>query len=390
MGSRGRERKPAPQLKLQAFAAVSPGLEDALLDELDELGLHAEAVGGGVTFPADLALIGAIHLHSRLAARVSVTVAKIPARTLDALAAGIRAVDWRPFVHPGQPIEVAFTSRRSHLKHKETVRKKVAIAIADALRGPRLPGPRPPREPVGVGIHLDADRATVTVDASGELLHKRGWRKATGKAPLRENLAAAVLRLARWSPGEPLVDPMCGSGTFAIEAAGIALGHAPGARRTFAFERWPCLDAKAWEQQRARARQTTTLDARAPILAADRDDGAVTATRANADRAQVAGRIRVLASRFEDLEPPAPSGLVVMNPPYGERIGGGGGAGRGFRAIGGVLRARWPGWRVAILLPGPQHLGALGLSLEPVTTFSNGGIPVILAVGPRPDPSDEA
>src|SRR5690606_9590423 len=122
-------------------------------------------------------------------------------------------------------------------------------------------------------------------------------------------------------------------------------------------------------------------DAHAPIVAGDRDDGAIVATRANADRARVSGRVRVIPARFEDLEPPAPRGLVVINPPYGERIGGGGGAGRGFRAIGGVLRARWEGWRVAILLPGPQHLGALGLPLEPLTTFSNGGIPVILASG---------
>jgi len=366
---------------LNTFVAITPGLEEALRDELHDLGIEGRVVPGGVTFHGDHAAVYAVHLHSRVAARVSVTVGEVPARSLEQLAGGVRGLDWRPFVWPGQPVRVSATARQSRLHHRGTLEKKVAHAVTDALKGPRLPGPRPPREPALVGVHVHRDRATLTVDASGDLLHRRGWRKATAKAPLRENLAAAVLRLARWAPGEPLVDPMCGAGTFPIEAASVAMGHAPGYRRTFAFSRWPTFDERVWERLRKAARGASALDTRAPILAADRDAGAVRATRANADRAGVGGRLQVLGVELAALRPPSGPGLIVMNPPYGERIGGRSSVGRVYRAIGEALRGRWDGWRVAILLPGPRHLGALGIRLETAASFSNGGIPVILALG---------
>lgn len=368
---------------MDAFAAVAPGLEEALLDELSELGVEGRVEPGGVAFRADTQGLAGVHLHSRIAGRVTIGLGTIGAASLDALSQGVRGLPWKQFAWPTQPVVVQLTSRRSRLRNRDAVARKVENSIHDALRGPRLPGPKPPREPLGVSVRVENDKALVTVDASGELLHKRGWRKATAKAPLRENLAAAVLRVAQWAPGEALVDPMCGAGTFPIEAAGIALGHAPGGRRAFAFERFPGFDKKAWERQKLDSK-AEAIDRVAPIVAADRDEGAIEATRSNADRAGVGGRIHVVRSMFHELEPPVGPGLVVMNPPYGERIEGSGGPARVYKLIGETLRKNWRGWRVAILVPGSRWLGALGFPVDKGPEFSNGGIKVILALGTVP------
>ncbi len=258
--------------------------------------------------------------------------------------------------------------------------RKVVRAIGDALRGPRLPGPRAPRDPVLVVLRVVKDMVDVSVDASGEALHRRGWRKAIARAPIRENLAAAVLRLAEWSPGEALVDPMCGSGTFPIEAASVSAGLAPGRARTFAFERWPEHDPAAWRASRASARANPV--GIGVILGSDRDAAAMIATRANAARAGIEGRILLDTASFAELEPPDCSpGLVVINPPYGKRLQAGR-ASAVYRDLGRVLRERWSRWRLAVLVPERRLLGPLGIKgVEPTVTFSNGGVRVSLCVG---------
>lgn len=361
------------------FVQITPGLEPALLDELAELGLRGRAETGGVELRDDPAALYAIHLLSRVAARVTVRVGRFRATTLDQLGQLARKADWKRWVHPHQTVDVRVTAHNSRLRHRETVANKVQLAIRDALRGPRIAGGRPPREPALVVVRIEGDMVEMSVDASGDLLHRRGWRQATAKAPLRENLAAAVLRLAGWSPGEALVDPMCGSGTFPIEAATIAMGKPPGARRAFAFERWPSHDRKAWAA--FQGQRTEPLDRSTPILAADRDPGAIEATRGNAKRAGVEGRITVMARSFWELEPPAASGLVIANPPYGRRVGD---AVSGFSELGRVLRERWTGWRVALLMPDPSLMSRVSLPLEEVARFANGGISVRVVVGAVP------
>jgi putative N6-adenine-specific DNA methylase len=279
---------------------------------------------------------------------------------------------WTSFIHPGQPITARAVVRDSRLHFADTVQKKVELAVADALRGPRRAGPRPPREPAQVLVRVDGDRAHLSMDASGELLHRRGWRLETAKAPLRENLAAAVLRIAGFEGEEPLVDPMCGAGTFAIEAAGIALGHLPGAERDFDILRWPCIDARDFVS----ASRRTPLKGSAPIFGFDRDSGAVETSVRNARRAHVSDRIRFAESDFLRLEPPVDAGLLVANPPYGARVGAGAEATDLYRRMGRVLRERWAGWRVAFVLPDGPSGPAFGLDLERVTGFSNGGLRV--------------
>jgi len=365
------------------FAQIAPGLESALADELEELGVRARIETGGVEFVADDRRLMEVHLWSRLAGRILVRVVSGRATNLEQLAASVRSGRWGDFVHPRQTLEVRCSHSSSKLRHRQSIERKVQHAIADALRGPRRSAGRPPRGVQKIFVRLHKDKLDVSVDASGDLLHRRGWRKRTARAPIRENLAAAILRMADWDPGEPLVDPMCGSGTFAIEAAGIDMGRAPGEKRSFAFEQWPTIQGGTLAAMRRRL-----TDARRPsstrILAADRDDQAMEASRENAQRAGVVKALALRTAPFHQLEPIEGPGLVVINPPYGRRVGGGG-ATRIFRGIGRRLREAWGGWRVAILVPDRRKIELLELPVEELTCFSNGGIKVHLVAGTVPN-----
>lgn len=360
----------------RAFAVVAPGLETTLAAELKGLGASPREVEGGCEFTASRPLLYRVHLHTRIAARVWVRLGEFPAVNLEALAAGARALPWSRYVTAGRPVAVRVSSHRSRLRHANAVAAKVEHAIRDALRGPRRTDQaRPVREPLDVLIRIVDDRVEASVDASGENLHRRGWRKDIGEAPLRENLAAAVLALADWDPDEPLVDPMCGSGTLPIEAATIAAGRPPGRDRTFAFQTWPSHDAEAWTA----LRREHGAVGRAVILGADRDPEVLRAAEANARRAGVADRVRFEACDVAALEAPTGRpGLVVCNPPYGARIRG---ADAAWGALGRTLRERFDGWRVALLVPEGRLLSKARLRLPRVASFTNGGLRVAVHVG---------
>lgn len=380
MGARSRKAGKGPSLGQRGlFVSVAPGLEEALQDELTELGISSSIQPGGVSLQGSSDALYRLLLQTRLGGSVTLQIGSFRMANLDQLAARIRQLPWNLFVHPKQPVEVRVTATRTRIKRKDVVAKKTEHAIADALRGPRLPGPRPPSRPVKVRVRIERDEVRVTVDGAGEPLYRRGWRKATAKAPLRENLAAALLRRAGWAPGEALVDPMCGSGTFPIEAATIAVGRAPGLGRSFAAEDFPSFDATLWARHREAAR-TGELDRSAPILGADRDAGAIRAATANADRAHVGNRVELRNCDVADLEPPADRGLLVINPPWGQRVSRDKATGA-MRHLGDALKRRFSGWRVAILAPSPRLIHATRLELEPDVSFKSGGIPVALYLG---------
>lgn len=361
---------------LKAFAAIAPGLERVLHAELAEIGVSGTVEPGGVAFEATSKNLALVHRNSRLAGRVTVELGGAKAKSLEQLSSGARAMPWKDFVVPGQPIEVKIITEGIQHRFAASFSKKLELAITDALRGPRLPGPRPPREPFRVQCVIQDDKAKLRIDASGDLLHRRGWRLATAKAPLRENLAAAVLLAVGWTPDEPLVDPMCGSGTFAIEAAGLALGHAPGARGKFGFLTWPSFDKRVW----IALDKHPVARGQAPIVAADRDVGAIRATTENAQRAQVTRRIAIVESDVRDLQAPADHGLVVANPPWGARIERKEPA---WKALGDAMRGNFAGWGLAVLSPDRSLLADLGMQLEPVLTFPSGGTRITLYASER-------
>jgi len=362
---------------MKMFAVVPPGVESLALEELQELGLHGVEEEGGVSFEGSLDDVYRVSLHARLPSRLLLRLGYARSHSLAALADGVRALGWRKYVHPGQRLDLHVSSHGKRRLRQDIIEKKVKYAIGDDLK--RVRGPRrPPKEAAGVWIRTVGDRAEISVDASGEHLHRRGWATHRTEAPLRENLAAAVLRGCGWHPGLPLVDPMCGSGTLLLEAATLVGGVAAGSRRSFAFERWPCHDDAAWRKHKA---AVAPLDVPGGFWGFDRDAKAVEAARSNAQRAGVSLELGV--ADVGDLQPPIDDvGWVITNPPYGQRIG----KGREkavLQRFGKALSERFSGWGVAVVLPG--HLVRhVGVPLETVLRFRNGGIKVVVAAGVVP------
>jgi putative N6-adenine-specific DNA methylase len=306
------------------FATAAKGTEPALRDELRELRLRrVRADRGGVHFEGELAEAARACLWSRVAVRVLLEVARFEARGGEALYAGARAVDWSAWMTPRTTLAVRATCRSSQLTHSQFVAQKTKDAVVDALRDRFGARPSVDREDPDalLAVHLVRDEATLYLDVGGASLHERGWRARAGAAPLRETLAAAVLRLSGWDRERPLLDPMCGAGTIAIEAAAWSRRMAPGlARERFGFERWAShgdAERRGMALLREEARGAARREG-PPVLAGDVDAHAVALAR---DNARAAG-VEVVFERRDvrDLAPLDPPGFIVTNPPYGERI----------------------------------------------------------------------
>jgi len=227
------------------------------------------------------------------------------------------------------------------------------------------------------------DVCTVSADSSGELLHRRGHRQAVAKAPLRETLAAAMLLGAGWNGETPLADPMCGSGTIPIEAAGLARRMAPGRDRRFAFLDWPETDLADWTLRLERARSGELPRCPVPIAGFDRDKGAIDAASANAERAGVRADIELRVQPISALEPDASRGLIVSNPPFGTRVGERDRLRNLYAQLGNVMRQKRPEWTLALLLSDRRLEAQVGLPFHDVFETRNGGIPVRFVTAPQ-------
>ena len=312
------------------FVTAARGTEGPLRREIAALRIAgARGDTGGVWFEGPLEMGFAVCLHARVAMRVLVQVGEFQADSADALYAGVRALDWSPWLTARTTLAVnADVSDQPNLHHTGFAALKVKDAIVDALRD-KL-GTRPnvnPRDPdVSVRLHMRGTEARVFLDLAGEPLHRRGYRVAMTDAPLKENLAAAVLALGRVELDRPFVDPMAGSGTLAIEQALAARRIAPGLKRRFGFERWPSFAGeaprRAWDRLREQARADELPAAPEPIVCADRFTAAVEAAQQNAAAAGVANDLTFEVAEARDAAPRWPHGNLVMNPPYGERLMG--------------------------------------------------------------------
>ena len=355
------------------FVSTSPGLEPALLDELREWVRSARGVRGGAEVEAPPGTHQTLNLHLRTATRVLLRVASFEAGDFRALEMGLARVRLDPFRGP-RPVRIEAVAHRSRLSHSGRLRETAAKAW-------ELPVDLANSEdPLGdetlVQLRLEDDRCTVSVDTSGEILHRRGYRQEVSRAPLRETLGAGILRLATYRGDEPLWDPMCGSGTLAIEAAWIALRRAPGGDRSFAFQRWSGYDAAAFEAARAAARRRELPAPPAAIHASDINAGALGTARRNARRAGVLEHLQIRRADVTHPSelPPEPTGLLVTNPPYGKRVGDAGDLAPLYVALGALLRERLPRWRAAVLVPDLRLERALSLEVEDAFELLNGGI----------------
>jgi putative N6-adenine-specific DNA methylase len=382
---------------LSLFAATAPGLEPIAAGELRRLGIAGAAEDGGVFWEGGLPDLYAASLHLRTASRVLVRAAAFRARSFHELERHADRVPWERFVPTGGAVRLRVTSRKSRLYHEGAIAERLLRAVERRVGAVDAGGERDrdgdaeaEAEAQLFVVRFVRDAATISADASGALLHRRGYRQALAKAPLRETLAAAMLLASGWREDAPLLDPMCGSGTIPIEAALLARRIPPGlagrdrAPRDFAFLRWPGFDAERWAETVERARDAILPAATAPIVASDRDAGAVEAARANAARAGVEGDVELLARPLSALEAPAAPGWLVTNPPYGLRVGESAPLRNLYAALGRVARGRLRGWTVALLSADRAMERQTGLRLTEALRTRNGGIPVRLMVeGPE-------
>ncbi len=401
------------KLNWELFATSAPGFEPVVAAELEALGFEPLVEAGGVRWSGGARGLYTANLQLRAASRVLVRVARFRARSFIEMERHARRIDWSPFIAPGDAVRLRVTSRKSRLYHERAIEERFARFIEErvgaAVRPARDRGDEDgeegshgdsggsgddlPAGPAGDGqlfvVRFLRDECVVSADASGALLHRRGYRQAVAKAPLRETLAAAMLLATGWDGSSPLVDPFCGSGTIPIEGALIARRIAPGLAnrelepRAFAFERWPAFRPEVWTEVVGEARAAVRERAPHAILGADRDAGAVDAAHANAERAGVADDVSFTVRAVSAAAPPddAARGLIVTNPPYGVRVGDPGPLRDLYASFGRVARERFPGWPVAILAADDGLERFTGIDFEELVRTRNGGIPVRLLVG---------
>ena len=359
------------------FATCPRGLEQVLAAELAALGGQSiEPVDGGVAFAGDQALCYAANLESRVASRVLWQVGQARYRSEHDLFDAARALPWPRLFDVGHTIRVNVSAIRSPVKSLDFVTLRVKDAVCDAFRQQRGSRPDVDTQAPDVRIHafLTRDQATFYLDTSGEALFKRGWRAAGGDAPLRENLAAGILRLTGWTPPTPLFDPMCGSGTFLVESAMMALEAAPGLDRSFGFERLSGFDADLWRTLREKARARRRRLDRLPIYGSDKSGSVLGMARENLAAVGLAGAVELKQMDVLDGGPPAAGGIMVMNPPYGERLGGTDELAAFYPRLGDALKQRYAGWTAYILTSDLNLARLIGLKATKRTPLYNGAL----------------
>jgi putative N6-adenine-specific DNA methylase len=395
---------------MKLFAVCTPGLESFTEQELrimsfSELAPVEEGrneIRGGNEFEGSLIDVYRCNLHLRTANRVLIRLGSFYAAGFPELRRKASHLPWEEYLSPDKPVAMRVTCHQSRLYHQRAVAERVAGAILDKMNYPvqiekyneeletnssTLNPTLPPfhtnsqREPPQlILVRLVNDHCTISIDSSGELLHRRGYRLATTKAPLRETLAAAMLLASGWNRTSPLLDPFCGSGTIAIEAALMARRIPPGRSRDFAFMDWPSFDRKVWKTLLSDIPQSHPSPF-PKIIASDRDAGAIRAARANAERAGVTDCIEFSCRAVSSIEPPPDRGWVVTNPPYGVRTETNKDLRNLYAQLGQVLRSKCPGWQVTMLCSSLQLIHNSGLIFDEGIPLMNGGIKVRLMRG---------
>ena len=363
----------------RAFVQCLPGLESVLHAEARHIGA-VRPVAGGIEIEGPAGVHAEAALVLRVAERVLLRLAEFPVRRWAEVEAGLRAVSLDGVAEresavvietsiriPGAPAPRALAATLARMW-----RRPVEAARSEEREGekPRLL------------LRVAEGRGVLSADAAGELLHRRGWRQETSRAPLRETLAAGVLALAGFAPDRPLRDPVCGSGTLIIEAALMARSVAPGLGRTFAAEHWPRASGDDWAGRRDRLRVLVRPRAPAPIVGSDLNAGALGTARRNARRAGVLGDLQLdrvdVASAVAGMAVP---GLVIGNLPYGRRVDARGGLEAFDAALAGTLSQAFRGWRKALLVDDETRLTrAGGTAPHRVHRLVNGGLPVVLGI----------
>ena len=376
--------KPAPRILVKQdtgthyfFAPCPRGLAGALAEELGELGAEAlEPADAGVAFTGPFDLIYTVNLHSRVASRVLWRVAKFPYKSEDDVYNGAHVVRWHTYFNAERTFKIDTNAHRSPVKSLDFITLRVKDAIADQFRA--ASGRRPSvegRDPdVRIHVFLDDKVCTLYVDTSGESLFKRGKRDHVGEAPLKKNLAAGILRLAKWRPGVALLDPMCGAGTFLCEAAEISLGRAAGRSRSFGFEKLARYNESTWERMVANARKSEKPAEPLPIYGSDLHGRSLGHAALNLREAGLEDAVRLKQVNLLELSAPAAEGAIVTNPPYGVRLGEKEELAEFYPRLGDALKQRFPDWTAYIFSGDPDIAKLIRLHASRKTVLYNGAL----------------
>jgi putative N6-adenine-specific DNA methylase len=358
----------------RAAVVCVPGLEHLCQAELRRLGVRPKPAGPGLLeFEGNTRQLYAVNVWLRTASRVVVRLAKFRATDFVHLQEHAARIPWNDWIEPGRAPAFRVTSTESKLYHTK--------AIAQRLHQVSLPPSIGEPEQLFI-VRIHRNTVTISVDASGDALHHRPWRTELGEAPLRTTMAAAALMACDWSGSTPLIDPFCGSGTIAIEAALMARGLPPGGEREFAFHRWPMFDTGAWASvagsvQAAYQAVAAGDDVGPEIVATDRDPTAVAMALGNAHRAEVADMMTVERRVVSHLKGRPDRGLLLTNPPYGKRMGTDRLTGL-YRRLGAISRERLPNFDLAVITSHVKLARAADRGLRSIAGFRHGGLAVEL------------
>jgi putative N6-adenine-specific DNA methylase len=369
----------------QYFATVARGLESIAAQELERLGAkEVRPDFTGVHFVGDTALLYRVNLWARTIFRVLVTLREFRCPDADHLYQEVQKIDWEHYLHPDNTLAVNATGGNRQLNHTHFTALQVKNAIVDQQR--RQFGERSSIDTENpdllINVHIYQDRCILSLDSSGASLHRRGYRPAMGVAPLKETLAAALLDMAEWEPSLPFFDPLCGSGTLPLEASLKALNIAPGLfRMQFAFEKWRDFDEALWNQLLKEAENSELPELKAPIFGSDRDLDILNQARINAQQCGIADKITFTQadlSVLSLLEAPADNGIIICNPPYGERLGNATELGDFYKLLGDVFKQCFKGWTAFVLTGNKELAKRVGLKASRRIPVYNGSIPCTL------------
>ena len=370
------------------FAVTAPGLEALCRRELLALPCNFKVTGtekGGVTFEGRLHEVYDANLRCRTANRILMRIETFSAVTFESLLRQTAAIPWEFYLHPGYALEVIVSSHQSRLYHSTAVAERIQQGIQIRMAAlPTFDSPGTAGKAVQrIYARLTHDQCLLSIDSSGAHLHKRGLKRQGGQAPLRETLAAAILMRAGYSGRGILCDPLCGSGTFALEGALMAKQIPPGWYREFAFQDWPAFRQGRWRHIRRTATPPDTVFPQPMILASDRNAATIRRLEQTLTACGMNDVVRADQKDFEDLDGKTLSpagGIVVLNPPYGKRLGSRRSAEQAYQTIGRHLRSHFRGWRTAILAPNRRLADLLGFRARRYA-MSHGGQSVHVLIG---------
>lgn len=362
----------------QYFATVARGLEPLAAQELQSLGAQNVEPGFcGVSFEGNQQLLYFVNLWARLPFRILLQLDEFPCRDEGDLYRGIQCIDWQAYLTPSQTLAVNATGKNENLNHTHFTALKVKNAIVDqqqAAFGSRSSVDT--FEPdLRINVHIRKQQCTLSLDSSGESLHRRGYRPAMGAAPLKESLAAALIQMSGWQPGQVFFDPLCGSGTLPLEASLVALNVAPGMfRDRFGFETWQDFDAKLLDKLMAEAEAAQHSELAAFVGGSDGSEEYIEQARSNARACSVDRQVQFSVQDLATVEAPADSGVLMCNPPYGERIGNREDLGAFYKLLGDVLKQQFKGWTAFVLSGNKELAQSIRLKSAQRIPVDNGGI----------------